>query len=215
RLVDDALDKTGSLNGRITIAASGLLGWGIATLGRYAAGTPYEKVFVDNINRAFAGQYLDIVDRTCGNASREQIDFDKNRAFVAAGAGFAAAARESDERLVRALEQVIAAWQTLDDLEDVEEDCDENNPTVFVRIIRECSLSAAQLTRSEMYRVLIKDPRVKSLLIRAGEALDQSLLILDSARDQAVITYIAGLRNSVDAVIRALDDYQRDPPLIT
>jgi hypothetical protein len=81
-LVDHELDQKGYLDGKASIAASALLGWGIATGARYVAGTPYADVYLDNVNRAFAGQYEDIRVRSNADADRRRSDEDKNRAFV-------------------------------------------------------------------------------------------------------------------------------------
>lgn len=120
-IVDYELDQKGHLGGRLSIAASALLGWGVTTLGRYTAGTPYANVFSDNVNKAFAGQYEDIRLRGSAEADREQSDIDKNRAFVAAIAGYCAAAGEWDDRLIRSAELLIRPFQILDDLQDLQE----------------------------------------------------------------------------------------------
>jgi hypothetical protein len=214
-IVDFELDRTGHLGGRTSIAASALLGWGIATVGRYTSGTPFADTFLDNINRAFAGQYQDILARADGNADRGSSDVDKNRAVVAAIAGFCAAAREQDDRLIRATETILKGVQILDDLQDVREDHEENNLTAFVRIVRESAASAASLTDTQLYRLVLSDPRAKAALLRAAEAIEQSVLILDANRDQAIITYFCELRDGVLDIVHALDDYQRTPASIS
>jgi hypothetical protein len=213
-LVDHELDQKGYLDGRASIAASALLGWGIVTGGRYVAGTPYADVFLDNVNRAFAGQYEDINVRGDANADRRRSDLDKNRAFVAAIAGFCAAARESDDRLIRCAEAMLGSFQIMDDLEDIEEDFRENNITVFVRIVKERISAATPVSRTEMYRAIMTDPRMTSTLQRAQEGLEKALLILDTNRDQLLIGYILEAREGTGALISALSDYQRDPSSI-
>ncbi len=214
-LVDYELDQKGYLNGPSSIAASALLGWGVATLGRYTAGTEYASIFLDNINRAFAGQYEDIIVRTDPYADRARSDMEKNRAVVAAIAGFCAAAGESDDRLIRSAEAMLGPLQLFDDLQDLQEDYHENNITPFVRIVQDCIAAALPLTQTEMYRVLIKDQRTSSLLRRAAGAVERAILILDADRDQALVAYLAELRDRNGALIRALADYQIEPPLIT
>jgi len=210
-LVDHELDQKGYLDGRASIAASALLGWGIVTAGRYVAGTPFADVFLDNVNRAFAGQYEDIQVRGNADADRRRSDMDKNRAFVAAIAGFCAAAHETDDHLIRAAEAMLTPFQVLDDLEDLEEDHRENNVTVFVRIVRECVSAAMPRNRTEMYHAVMKDPRMTSALQRAMEGVEEALLILNPDRDREVIGLIAAFRERNAALIRALTDYQRDP----
>lgn len=194
-LVDFELDRTGYLNGRVATAASALLAWGIATIGGYTAGTKYADVFMDNVNQAMAGQYADLRDRSATNTERECSNIDKNRPTLAVIAGFCAAAREQDDRLICSAEAILGTIQLFDDLHDVKEDYDENNNTVFVRIVRECLPSAAPLTASDMYRVIISDPRTKTLLAGAAEALDRALLILDARRDAVMIDYFSDVRN--------------------
>jgi len=143
RLVDDSLDKYGHLDGRVSMVASALLGWGLATVSSYTVGTKYEAMFLDNVNRSFYGQYEDVSNKSKIDASRAQSDVDKNRVFVAVAIGFCAAADQSDDRLnqaladdrlVRSLESSVGAWQILDDLEDVKED--------FTRIISRPSFAS-------------------------------------------------------------------------
>lgn len=214
-IVDYQMDQTGHLSGRSSLAASALLGWGIATLGRYANDTPYASIFLDNINRAFAGQYQDIMVRGRDGADREDSDADKNRALVAAIAGYCAAAGESDDRLIRSSEAMLRPLQIFDDFQDVQEDHEEGNITAFVHIVRECIAKAAPVTQTDMYRVLIKDARTTDVLARASAGIEQALLFMDAERDQVIIAYLCELRDSNAALISALNDYQRDPPLIT
>ena len=214
-IVDYELDQKGHLGGRLSIAASALLGWGVTTLGRYTAGTPYANVFSDNVNKAFAGQYEDIRLRGSAEADREQSDIDKNRAFVAAIAGYCAAAGEWDDRLIRSAELLIRPFQILDDLQDLQEDYHENNLTPFVRIIRNYVAAVEPLSTSAMHRALIKDPRTISLVIRARDGVDSALLLLDANRDKSLIAYIAELRDRANMLVRALEDYQSTPALIT
>jgi hypothetical protein len=223
RLVDDSLDKYGHLDGRVSMVASALLGWGLATVSSYTVGTKYEAMFLDNVNRSFYGQYEDVSNKSKIDASRAQSDVDKNRVFVAVAIGFCAAADQSDDRLnqaladdrlVRSLESSVGAWQILDDLEDVKEDFDENNFTAFVRIARECIASVPHPTRSEIYRALIKDPRTKILLQGAAKTIQESLLLLDVNRDFALVDYIGSLHRRVEALISVLEDYQHNPPLV-
>jgi hypothetical protein len=210
-IVDHELDQKGYMNAASSIAASALLGWGVATLGRYTAGTPFDNVFLDNINRAFAAQYKDISVRGEVTADRDDSDADKNRAIVAAMAGFSAASRQPDDRLVRAAEAMLGPFQILDDLEDLQEDHGENNVTIFVRIVRECVAAAKPLTRSDMYGAVIRDSRTLAALQRAMDGADKALLILDQKRDHVLIAYIGELRRRNAALISALVDYQRDP----
>lgn len=210
-LVDHELDQKGYLDGRASIAASALLGWGIVTASHYVAGTPFADVFLDNVNQAFAGQYEDIRLRGEADADRQRSDMDKNRAFVAAIAGFCAAAGETDDHLIRAAEAMLTPFQVLDDLEDLEEDLRENNVTVFVRIVREYVSRAMPRNRTEMYRAIMKDPRMTSALQRATDGVEEALLILNPDRDREVIDLIGAFRERNAALIRALADYQRAP----
>ena|GEM_PF-5395064 len=205
------MDRKGYLDGHASIAGSALLSWGIATGARYVAGTPYADVFLDNVNRAFAGQYEDIRIRGRADADRRRSDADKNRAFVAAIAGFCAAAHEPDDRLIRCAEAMLAPFQVLDDLEDLEEDFKENNITDFVRIVRECVSAATPPNRTEMYRAIMKDPRMTSTLFRAQDGAEKALLILNPDRDRELIGYICDFRERNAVLIRVLNDYQRDP----
>jgi hypothetical protein len=210
-LVDHELDRAGYLSGRTSIAASALLGWGIATIGRYTAQTPFEKVFLENVNRAFAGQYEDIRSRADAAADRSVSDLDKNRAIVAAMAGFCAAAKETDERMIRAAEAMLGPFQILDDLEDLQEDHGEDNVTLFVRIVRETISTSIPLTRNAMYGAIIRDSRSKEVMIRAADGIEKALVLLDSRRDRVLIDYVTGLRDRTATLIRILDDYQRAP----
>ncbi|HXQ84898.1 MAG TPA: hypothetical protein VN769_12625 [Xanthobacteraceae bacterium] len=213
-IVDHELDQNGYLNGRTSIAASALLGWGVATLGRYAAGTPFADVFLDNVNRAFSGQYEDMQVRGDPGADRQLSDTDKNRAIVAAAAGFCAAARESDDRVIRSAEALLGPFQILDDLEDLQEDHGQDNITIFVRIVRDYISTAVPLSRNAMYGAIIRDSRTKAAVVRAAEGIDRALLLLDPNRDLALVDYIADLRDRTAGLIRVLDDYQREPAAI-
>jgi len=214
-ILDGELDQKGHLGGRLSIAASALLGWAIATLGHYAAGTPFANVFLDNINRAFAGQYEDIKVRGDVDANRTRIDVEKNRGFVAAIAGFSAAGGESNDRLVRMVETLIGPMQIWDDFQDIEEDYHEKNLTPFVRIYGECVSAAEPLLSSDaMYGALIRDPRTTGLLKSAQAGLEDALLLLDINRDQSLIAYIGELRDRNAALISALNDFQHEPPLV-
>jgi len=167
-ILDGELDRKGYLDARLSIAASALFGWAITTLGRYTAGTQFADVFVDNINRAFAGQYEDMQARCAPEASRARSDVEKNRGYVAAAAGFCGAGRESNDRLIRMVETLIGPMQIWDDFHDVEEDCREGNLTAFVRILSECSAAVQPLVNSEaMYGALIRDARTTGLLKRS------------------------------------------------
>jgi hypothetical protein len=210
-LVDFELDQRGFLNARTSIAASALLGWGIATLGRYTSGTKYASVLADNINLAFSGQYQDLAIRAGDPRDRQQSDVDKNRAIVATVAGFCAAAGEDNDRLIRAMEAMLGPFQLFDDLQDLQEDFQENNVTALVRIVTNCADVLGLTTQAAMYRALIRDAKTIKLLTQAGEGIDQSLMLLDASRDQALITYLHGLRSCNIALIHALDEYQRDP----
>ena len=210
-IVDHQLDRSGHLTGRSMIAASALLGWGVATLGRYTAGTSFANVFLDNINKAFAGQYEDIMIRSDANADRAGCNADKNRALVAAIAGFCAAARVADDRLVRSCEIALGTFQLLDDLQDLQEDHGEDNVTIFVRIARECASTVEPLTRTEMYRAIIRDPRTMQVMVQVAKEIKDALLILDGNRDQGLIAFFGELLDRNSALIQALDDYQRDP----
>jgi hypothetical protein len=210
-LVDHEFDQKGYLSGRTSIAASALLGWGIATIGRYAAGTPFADAFLNNVNRAFIGQYEDIKSRGDAGSDRTLSDIDKNRALVAAAAGFCAAAREPDDRVVRAAEALLGPFQILDDLEDLQEDHGEDNVTVFVRIVRECISTAMPLSRNAMYGAIIRDSRTRDAMMRAAEGIDRAILLLDWKHDHALVAYISWMRDRTAAVIRALEDYQRAP----
>jgi hypothetical protein len=210
-LVDHELDKKGYLDGPASIAASALLSWGITTAGRYVADTPYADAFLDNVNRAFAGQYEDIRMRGKANADRRGSDVEKNRAFVATMAAFCAAAREPDDRLVRFVECMLAPLQILDDLEDIDEDFREDNITELVRIVRESVSATTAADRIELYRALMKDPRAQTILQRAPDGIEKAILLLDPHRDQALIAIFAELHQCNGALIAALDDYQRDP----
>lgn len=213
-VVDHELDQKGYLDGPSLIAASALMGWGVATLSRYTAGTPFASVFTDNINKAFAGQYDDMRIRSDKNADRRSSDSDKNRALIAAVAGFSAAAGISDDRLIRSAEALLGTFQILDDLQDLQEDCGEDNITVFVRIARECASAAAPLTRSQMYSAIIRDPRTKEALQKAAEGIEKALLMLDGDRDRVLVEFLIKLRVRNTALVQALADYQRDPSVI-
>jgi hypothetical protein len=210
-IVDHELDQSGHLDGQRSIAASALLGWGVATIGRYTAGTPYADVFVSNVNRAFAGQYEDIRTRSDAVADRTFSDIDKNRAMVALVAGLCAAARETDQRMIQAGEALLGPFQILDDLEDLQEDHGEDNITVFVRILRERISATIQSSRDAMYGVIIKDARAKNAMVRAAEGLEKALLLLDPNRDQALVDYLAGWRDGTVVLVRLLDSYQQQP----
>jgi hypothetical protein len=210
-IVDHELDQKGCLNGRSLIAASALLGWGVATFSRYTAGSPFADVFLDNINKAFAGQYEDIRVRGKENADRQSSDEDKGRGLVAAVAGFCTLAGLTDDRLIRSTEAILGTLQILDDLQDVEEDHSEGNLTIFVRIARECAFAAAPSTRGEMYSAIIRDPRTTSTMRQVTEGIDKALLILDGNRDRALIAFLSDLRDSNIALVRELEDYQRNP----
>ena len=210
-IVDHELDKKGYLNGQSLIAASALLGWGVATFSRYTAGSPFAKVFLDNINRAFAGQYEDIRVRGDENSNRQSSDEEKCRGLVAAVAGFCTLAGLTDDRLIRSTEAILGTLQILDDLQDVEEDHDEGNLTIFVRIARECASAAASSTRGEIYSAVIRDPRTTITMRQVTEGIDKALLILDGNRDHALIAFLSDLRDRNIALIRELEDYQRNP----
>ena len=210
-LVDHELDQKGYLDGRASIAGSALLSWGVATNARYVASTRYADAYFDNVNRAFSGQYDDIRLRGDMKADRTASDADKNRAFVAAIAAFCAAAGETDDRLIRSAEAMLGPFQVLDDLEDIEEDLKEENVTSFVRIVRERVSAAGPLTRTQAYRAIIADSRTIATLRRAGDGAEKAILLLDPHRDGALIQYLCELRDCNAALIRALEDYQRDP----
>jgi len=209
-IVDHELDQKGYITGQKSIAASALLGWGVATLGRYTTGTPFASVFLDSINRAFAGQYEDIQLRSSTDADRQRSDKDKNRACLAAVAGFCAAAREPDDHMVRSAEALLGPFQILDDLEDLEEDEGQENITIFVRIAREYISTVKSPSRMEMYRAIIGDARTVSALRRAAAGFEKALLLLDSRRDLALIEYIGEMRIRTIDLVSVLDDYQRD-----
>jgi hypothetical protein len=210
-LVDYELDQTGVLDARSSIAASALLSWGIATFGRYTAGTPFAESFLDNVNRAFAGQYADLARRAESGADRQTSDADKGRAPLAAIAGFCAAAGMTDDRLVRAAEAMLAPHQIFDDLEDLEEDLGENNLTVFARVVRAEGAAAITADRLAMYRTLIGAPATLLPLRQAAAAIDAALLLLDADRDVALVDYLARLRTANAALIDGLVAYQRSP----
>jgi hypothetical protein len=210
-IVDHEFDQNGHLNGQSSIAASALLGWGVATIGRYTAGTPYADVFLSNVNRAFAGQYEDIRTRGDAGADRTFSDIDKNRAMIALVAGLCAAACETDQRVIQAGEALLGPFQILDDLEDLQEDDGEDNITMFVRILRERISATIRPSRDAMYGVIIKDARAKDAMVRAAEGLEKALLLLDPNRDQALVDYLAGWRDGTVDLVRLLDSYQQEP----
>ena len=210
-IVDHELDQKGYLNAQSSIAASALLGWGVATLGRFTAGTPFADVFLDNINRAFAGQYRDLSVRGDVSSDRLRSDSDKNRALVAAIAGFCASAGMQDDHLIRSAEQVLGTFQILDDLQDLQEDYGEDNATIFVRIAKECAATVEPLTRSAMYKAVIHDSRSKDAMLQATDGIDKALLMLDANRDQLLITFFSELRERTTGVIEALEAVQRAP----
>jgi hypothetical protein len=214
-ILDGELDKKGYLGARLSIAASALLGWAVATVSHYAAGTPFASVFLDNINRAFAGQYEDMKVRGDAVGDRRRSDVEKNRGYVAAVAGFCAIGSDPDDRLIRMVEALIGPMQIWDDFQDIEEDYREENLTPFVSIYKECvDASQALLGSEEMYDVLIRDPRTTALLKSAQSGLEQALVLLDANRDQSLIAYIGELSNRNTALISALEDFQHDPPLV-
>jgi hypothetical protein len=210
-LVDYELDQKGHLNARESIAASALLGWGIATLARYTAGTRFQETFIENINRAFSGQYEDLRSREINDADRQNSDVEKNRASVMVAAAYCAAAGETDDRLVLATESLLSAFQILDDLEDVQEDNNEHNITAFVRIVRQCASTARALQRTDVYRAVIADPSTQRLLERAVNAFEQSLLLLKIEKDQSLIAFICEMKARTIDLISVLDDYQINP----
>jgi hypothetical protein len=214
-ILDDELDQKGYLDGRVSIAASALLGWAIATLGRYTAGTPFADVFVDSVNRAFAGQYDDMRIRSATQSDRTRSDIEKNRGLVATMAGFCGAGGESNDRLVRMIETLIGPMQMWDDFQDIEEDYREGNLTGFVRILSDCATAVQPLIDSDaMYGALIHDPRTTALMKRIQVGLADALLLLDANRDQSLIAYLGELRDRIADLTSALDDFQRDPPLV-
>ncbi len=214
-LVDYELDQKGYLNGPSSIAASALLAGASPRL----AATPRAQnaprySWTTSTGRSRASMRTSEV-RTDPDADRARSDMEKNRAVVAAIAGFCAAAGEADDRLIRSAEAMLGPLQLFDDLQDLQEDYHENNITPFVRIVQDCIAAASPVTQTEMYRVLIKDQRTSSLLRRAADAVERAILILDANRDQALVAYLAELRDRNAALIRALADYQIEPPLIT
>jgi hypothetical protein len=210
-LVDHEIDKNGYLDGRASIAASALLSWGIATGGRYAAGTPYADVFLHNVSRAFAGQYEDISFRSNPETDRHGSDVDKNRAVVALIAAFTAAARDSNNRLIRSVEALLESFQILDDLADIEEDLGQNNLTGFVRMFKERAGATVPTTRAEIYRTIMNDPRAQTTLERTKDGIEKALLLLNPGDDQAMIAYLGELHDGTIVLIEALDDYRRNP----
>jgi len=210
-MVDYELDQKGHLDARLSMAASALLAWSIATIGRYTAGTPYADVFLENVNAAMAGQYEDIQQRGLSRADRRRSDVDKNRPALAMLAGFCAAAREADDRLLRAAEQILGPVQILDDFSDVKEDYDENNLTDVVKIVRECIAAAGPLSKRDMQLVLIRDPRTNALLAGAVHGFERALLLLDPRRDGTIIEFLSDTRNRCAALLHALKLFQGDP----
>jgi hypothetical protein len=105
----------------------------------------------------------------------------------------------------------LGTFQLLDDLQDLQEDHGEDNVTIFVRIARECASTAEPLTRTAMYRAIIRDHRTMEAMVQVAKEIKDALLILDSNRDQGLIAFFGELLDRNSALILALDDYQRDP----
>jgi hypothetical protein len=212
-ILDGELDQKGYLDGRLSVAASALFGWAMATLGQFTAGTPFAEVFVDNINRAFAGQYRDMQLRGVSRGDRAWSDIEKNRGFVAGMAAFCGAGGEPDDRLVRMVETIIGPMQIWDDFQDVEEDCREDNHTPFVQILTQCvSIVEPALSAKGMYSALIRDPRTTELFKRAQDGIQNATLLLDANRDQSLIAYYGEWRARNTALINALEGFQRAEP---
>jgi hypothetical protein len=60
-------------------------------------------------------------------------------------------------------------------------------------------------------KIIIADPRTKTTLQRAGDGAEKAILLLDPHRDQASIANLCELHDRNAALIRALDEYRRNP----
>jgi hypothetical protein len=98
-IVDSALDEKGTLSPIETMSASAYLALGTRLFSKYVLATPYEHVFIENVNRAFSGQAEDLRKRQSMRSDRRRSDCDKNRAIVACAAAFVAASARKPERL--------------------------------------------------------------------------------------------------------------------
>jgi hypothetical protein len=207
-LADYEMDKKGFLDARTSTSATALLFWSAAEIGKYTVATRYADTFVENMCAAFAGQYEDILNRQDEHGDRSRTNVDKNRGMVAVLAGFSAAANEADDRILRATECVLAPFQILDDLHDLEEDLKENNITAFVAIAK-CALRGSACDDERvLYSYLISDPRVPSLIENAVRKIDEAILLLNASRDHALISYLSLLRRQISSLTDMLRDFQ-------
>ncbi|MBV9990056.1 MAG: hypothetical protein JOZ72_02080 [Alphaproteobacteria bacterium] len=203
-IVDAELDVAHHLGVKASLASSNLLAWGVSTLTRYTVGTPFESVMQDNINRAFLGQYRDLLLRPIANADRSESDIDKNRAIVATVAAYCAASGHNDLQLVAATEQLLGPFQALDDLQDVWQDYLEGNITRFVQIAK------AELRHNELdsaskgyYRAIFRSPHFLVILHDMDRAISNAIGCLDPARDSALLRYFGFMSKGVAEVREA------------
>jgi hypothetical protein len=214
-LIDFQLDHSGSLDARTAMSASALLGWGMATISGITSATPFADVFFENVRQAFAGQYADVRNRSDEYFDRRDSDIDKNRAIVAVIAAYCAANNEPNERLIRATELLLGPFQILDDLRDVREDLQENNITVFAKIVKDIVLGHTQhLTDREIYGALFSDSRTVDALLATELNLDRALLLLDERCDTPLITFLVQLRTQLQALTSTIREYQTNPTAI-
>jgi hypothetical protein len=211
RLVDKELDERGALNARSSMAASALLGWGIATLSRETAGTRYADMFVSNVTAALSAQHDDLQYRSDLKHDRTESDINKNRAIVATVAAFCAASGTMDDRLIKTTELLLGPFQRLDDLADLPEDILEKNLTWFAKIAHELAPSADALRSmdaSDMYKLLLMDQRATHELHRIAIALREAISLLEEPTDSDLLVYLTYLHESVLNLVSSITDFR-------
>lgn len=214
-LVDYKLDRFGVLDARTSMSASALLGWGVATLTRLTANSRQANFCIENIHRALSAQYLDLENRKKEQCDRRKTDSDKNRAVLAPISAYCALAKLEDSSLLSAAELLLAPFQILDDLQDLEEDLEENNLTIFVRIVRQAKLQTEQIARPEAYRLVFLSHRTIEVLLEVVSAVEQAAMLLDRRRDISILDYLLNLRTQTLALINLLRGYQESPSIIS
>jgi hypothetical protein len=215
-IIDFELDRLGYLTKRASLSASALLGWGVGTITAITSNTRFESVFIHNVQKALAAQYNDVQWRSRSDFDRAAINIDKNRAVVAAVAGFCAAAKEPDDRLIRVSELLLEPFQTLDDLQDLHEDINANNLTAFSKIVREFVEKTSTVDNDNiLYSIVLFDYRAASALKSAVKTIAEALLLLDQKRDHALISYFSELRCQILHLLDIIEDCQTGRRTIT
>jgi enamine deaminase RidA (YjgF/YER057c/UK114 family) len=211
-LADKSIDERGHLDGKTAMQASALLGWGIATVGKFTVGTRYADIFVNNVTQAFAGQYDDVLHRADPGFDRSRSATDKNRAVVAMVAGYCAAAGLESDCLIQATEHMLGALQTLDDMRDVRQDHSENNLTAFVRmLVATASAPIEQLSDRQLYTLLAGNQQFVDELRGVVATIEKIITLLDPAVGSGPISYLVHLRGQVQAVVTAIGEWQKSP----